>query len=133
MKKKKRKVRVSKKDVSTHRKLLRKERRHIGSEQPAGIHFNEERYLQAVSNIKRKLLQVEENILFLLNNAEPAKDPERKQDLRYAHEYCGFARQNLGATEYFCTDINISTPTKMKKGKLNRPKKKGKLNRRRQS
>jgi hypothetical protein len=126
-KKKLKRTRVTKKELSVHRKLFRRSRER---EHPGGILIDRERYLQSVSNIKRKLLQLATDIGFLLVNSEEAKEKERRKDLQYAREYCVYARERLGDTEFLFTDV----PTETKKGKLNRPKpKKGKLNRRRET
>lgn len=125
-KKKKKGYRVTKKDKEVHRKLIRRDKEE--REQSAGIRFDRERYLIAVANIKRKLVNIDTDLIFLLANAGECID--RKRDLEYAREYVQGARQQLGYTEFISTDVGPDgLEREVRKTKLNRRKKR-KLNRR---
>lgn len=123
MKKKKQKFRVTKKDLSRHRKILRSDDERVQGR--SGIVFDKERYLLAMVTLKRKLTQIASDIAFVMANSEDAQ--EHLQDLQHAREYAMFAKDRLGDTELFFTDSYKAPKKKLKRRPV---EKKRKLNRR---
>lgn len=101
-KKGKKQVRMSKAELRERKEVAR---RHIDREQEERptFSYDKERFMMTTSMLKRKLLEVAWKIGELIIYNE---DPEKKKDLEHAKEFVEFARDNLGYTEFFSTDID---------------------------
>lgn len=114
-KKGKKQVRMSKAEMRERKEVAR---RHIDREQEKRqtFSYDQERFAMTISTLKRKLLEIVTKIdeLIIYN-----KNPEKKQDFEYAREYTVFARERLGDTEFFSTDVDDREQGKSS-GKLRR-------------